>query len=42
MLYKSGLKLDEARAVIATEAAIVTELRPLVDFLTQPGRGIIR
>lgn len=42
MLYKAGLKLDEACAAIAAEAAIVAELRPLVDFLARPGRGIIR
>lgn len=41
-LYKSGLKLDEARAILAAEAATVAELTPMVDFLTRPGRGIIR
>lgn len=41
-LYKSGLKLDEARAIIATEAVAVAELTPMVDFLARPGRGIIR
>jgi len=41
-LYKSGLKLDEARAILAAEAATVAELTPMVDSLTRPGRGIIR
>jgi UDP-N-acetylglucosamine acyltransferase len=41
-LYKSGLKLDEARVAIAAEAASVPELALLGDFLAQPGRGIIR
>ncbi len=41
-LYKSGLKLDEARAILAAEAATVAELTPMVDFLARPGRGIIR
>jgi UDP-N-acetylglucosamine acyltransferase len=41
-LYKSGLKLDEARAAIAAESATVPELVPLDVFLGQPGRGIVR
>jgi UDP-N-acetylglucosamine acyltransferase len=41
-LYKSGLKVDEARAAIAAEAESVPELMPLVEFLSFPGRGIIR
>ena len=41
-LYKSGLRLDEAKAAIAAEAVDVAELRALSDFLAQPGRGIIR
>ncbi|HTY02574.1 MAG TPA: acyl-ACP--UDP-N-acetylglucosamine O-acyltransferase [Rhodocyclaceae bacterium] len=41
-LYKSGLKLDEACAAIAAEADDVPELLPLIDFLRQAGRGIIR
>ena len=39
-IYKSGLKLDEARAAIEAESA--PELSPLKDFLAEPGRGIIR
>jgi len=41
-LYKSGMKLDEAKAVIAAEATRVPELGLLNEFLTDPGRGIIR
>jgi UDP-N-acetylglucosamine acyltransferase len=41
-LYKSGLKLDEARAAIAAEAATVPELAVLTDFVADSGRGIIR
>jgi UDP-N-acetylglucosamine acyltransferase len=41
-LYKSGLKLDEAKAAIATEATAMPELKLLSDFLADPGRGIIR
>lgn len=41
-LYKSGLKLDEAHAILAAEAVAVAELTPMVDFLARSGRGIIR
>jgi acyl-[acyl carrier protein]--UDP-N-acetylglucosamine O-acyltransferase len=41
-MYKSGLKLDEACAAIAIDAAAVPELLPLVEFLSQSGRGIVR
>jgi UDP-N-acetylglucosamine acyltransferase len=41
-LYRSGLKLDEAREAIAAEAAARPELLPLVEFLAAPGRGIAR
>jgi UDP-N-acetylglucosamine acyltransferase len=41
-LYKSGLKLDEARAALEPEVAQVPELGPLVEFLAQAGRGIVR
>jgi UDP-N-acetylglucosamine acyltransferase len=40
--YKSGLKLEEAGAAVAAEAAAIPELRVLADFLAAPGRGIIR
>jgi UDP-N-acetylglucosamine acyltransferase len=41
-LYKSGLSFDAARERIAAEAANCAELRPLVEFLATPGRGVIR
>lgn len=41
-LYKSGLRLDEARAAIAAEQEMHPELRPLVEFLAVSGRGIVR
>jgi UDP-N-acetylglucosamine acyltransferase len=41
-IYKSALKLDEARDIVATAAADSPELALLLDFLLVPGRGIIR
>lgn len=41
-IYKAGLKLDEACASLAIDAATVPELRPLVEFLSHSGRGIVR
>jgi UDP-N-acetylglucosamine acyltransferase len=41
-VYKSGLKLDEAVESLTAEAQAVPELQPLIEFLAQPGRGIIR
>ena len=41
-LYKSGLTLDEARAILAGQRAACPELQPLLDFLAVPGRGIVR
>ena len=41
-LYKSGMKLDEARAAIAAEATAAPELALLAEFLAVPGRGVIR
>ncbi|MFA6314588.1 MAG: acyl-ACP--UDP-N-acetylglucosamine O-acyltransferase [Sterolibacterium sp.] len=41
-LYKSGLKLEEARAAIAGDSDNIPELRLLADFLAATGRGIIR
>ncbi|MBI5921218.1 MAG: acyl-ACP--UDP-N-acetylglucosamine O-acyltransferase [Betaproteobacteria bacterium] len=42
ILYKSGLKLDEAQAAIAAESAARKELAPLAEFIAVAGRGIIR
>ena len=44
-LYRQGLKLEEAVAIIAAEAASQEHQAPLAllaDFLAAPGRGIIR
>jgi UDP-N-acetylglucosamine acyltransferase len=44
-LYRSGFKLEEAVASIAAEARQLGELAPmasLAEFLSAPGRGIIR
>jgi UDP-N-acetylglucosamine acyltransferase len=41
-LYRSGLKLEEASAVIAAAVPEEAALAPLADFLATPGRGIIR
>lgn len=42
VLYKSGLKLEEAQLVIAADSVACEELLPLADFLATAGRGIIR
>lgn len=41
-LYKSGMKLDEARVSLQKESESVPELAILSDFLAVSGRGIIR
>jgi len=41
-LYRQGHSLEDARAMIAEVAERSPALRPLVDFLGVPGRGIIR
>jgi UDP-N-acetylglucosamine acyltransferase len=41
-LYKSGLRLEEARAALAAEQETHPELRPLVEFISVSGRGIVR
>ena len=41
-LYKSGLSLADAQAVIAAEAQTQPELAPLAEFLATAGRGIVR
>ena len=41
-LYRSKLKLEQARAAIATEAASVPAVNALSEFLDTAGRGIIR
>jgi len=42
LLYRSGLTLAEARERIAELAVEQPELQPLIDFLAQSGRGIVR
>jgi UDP-N-acetylglucosamine acyltransferase len=41
-VYREGLPLDEARAALAASAAAEPVLSPLVDFLADAGRGIVR
>ncbi len=41
-LYKSGLSFAAARAQVAAEAALEPDLQLLADFLSTPGRGVIR
>jgi UDP-N-acetylglucosamine acyltransferase len=41
-LYREGRPLDEATAALADAAATAPVLRPLVEFLAAPGRGIVR
>jgi UDP-N-acetylglucosamine acyltransferase len=41
-LYRENLSLDEARTQLAAAAALQPLLAPLVEFLGQAGRGIIR
>ena len=42
VLYKSGLKLEEAQVAIAADSAAQQELKLLAEFLAAAGRGIIR
>jgi UDP-N-acetylglucosamine acyltransferase len=41
-LYRAGLTIEEARAAIAEAAVETPVLAPLVAFLAEPGRGIVR
>jgi UDP-N-acetylglucosamine acyltransferase len=41
-LYRGGLSLDEAKAALARDAQAAAVLAPLVGFLADPGRGIVR
>lgn len=41
-LYREGLSLEDAKTALAAVAATSPVLRPLVDFLAVPGRGIVR
>ena len=41
-LYREGRSLDDARAALAEAAKASPVIAPLVEFLAEPGRGIIR
>jgi UDP-N-acetylglucosamine acyltransferase len=41
-LYRNGLTLEEARQQLAELASTVEEVRPLLDFISVAGRGIVR
>jgi UDP-N-acetylglucosamine acyltransferase len=41
-LYREGRSLDDARAALAEAAKVSPVIAPLVEFLAEPGRGIIR
>lgn len=41
-LYRSNLKLDEAREKIAEQAAKEDAIKPLLEFISQSNRGIVR
>lgn len=41
-LYREGLTLEAARAALAEAAAATPALAPLVAFLAEPGRGLVR
>ncbi len=41
-LYREGHSLDAARDALARIAADAPLLQPLIEFLAQPGRGIVR
>ena len=41
-LYREGLSLDDARDVLARAAIDAPRIAPLVEFLNESGRGIVR
>ena len=41
-LYREGLTLEAARAALTESAAATPALAPLVEFLADPGRGLVR
>ena len=41
-LYRAGLTLEQAQAELTAQSAALPELRPLLEFIAVPGRGIIR
>ena len=42
LIYRSGMALEEARLKISGEAESQPALSLLAEFLSEPGRGIIR
>jgi len=42
MLYRTGDTLEQAKSTITVQLRAHPEIKPLVDFLAVPGRGIIR
>jgi UDP-N-acetylglucosamine acyltransferase len=42
MLYRDGLALDDAITALRTAAADAPALAPLLQFLAEPGRGLVR
>ncbi len=41
-IYRAGLSLEDARGELGKAAADAPLLKPLLDFLAEPGRGIVR
>ena len=41
-LYRSGMSLEDARTDILEKQSVEPALAPLAEFLSMPGRGIIR
>jgi UDP-N-acetylglucosamine acyltransferase len=41
-LYREGLLLEDAKRALAAQCAECPEIRPLLDFLEQSQRGIVR
>ena len=41
-LYRSGLSLDDSKRELETQAGACSEIRPILDFLQDSKRGIIR
>jgi UDP-N-acetylglucosamine acyltransferase len=41
-LYRAGLTLEEAKQILLEQAQASPEIQPLVDFLAQSSRGIVR
>jgi UDP-N-acetylglucosamine acyltransferase len=41
-LYKSSLTLDEARSALIEQARSCAEVQPMIDFLANSSRGIVR